>query len=382
MAAKKTKKPSVTAVAKKSKAPEAETPLLETVLKVHGAAMNVIAQCLRDLAAAAEKRNELLEGAGSGEDLGANDLADVITRLDKLEAFGLASMRANAEKVEVKPTPVAAAAPVAPAPAAAASDAVVTEIAAVVKRGRGRPRNPAKCAHEEVVEGRCMKCNTTEAERAAQGIVAKPVEQQVREAAVALAVPPEVLRTPAEVQEVKAAGAAVAAVEKPPVQAAAIDTSEDAIKAFVEGNPGCKMSDVIRATKCSFNRAEAALALWGKPAVEKAPEKTYVKPRPCGGCGVDLDGNEPHSAACPTQKKPEPAAQKTVDAVAEIKALEEKKTPLTIDDVKAVAITFASAHGREKLGTILRKYGPGNLSGLPTDSYAAVMLDLANGSAS
>jgi hypothetical protein len=50
-----------------------------------------------------------------------------------------------------------------------------------------------------------------------------------------------------------------------------------------------------------------------------------------------------------------------------------------VDDVRAVAITFAGKHGKPKLSDVLKEFGASNLSTVPEESRAALMAKLQAG---
>lgn len=92
------------------------------------------------------------------------------------------------------------------------------------------------------------------------------------------------------------------------------------------------------------------------------------------------DATVVHTAACPVahpKAAPVPPPAPPVAApAAPAPAPVNNAASYTIDDVRAVAITYAGKHGKEKLGAVLRKYGAGNLSSVPAEMYAALMAEL------
>lgn len=121
----------------------------------------------------------------------------------------------------------------------------------------------------------------------------------------------------------------------------------------------------------------------GEPDPTEPVHKAF--PKACA-CGVREDlPPELHSKKCPVHgDKPAPAAPPPAPPPAppkeEPKAAPPPVTKLpSIDDVRAVAISFAGKHGKEKLAETLKKYGADKLSSVPEEQRAALLADLQAG---
>lgn len=192
-------------------------------------------------------------------------------------------------------------------------------------------------------------------------------------------------------------GAPVAEEPAPKPVANGIDVDESAVQARVLA--GAKASDLIREFRISFNRANTYVEAFKPgpvvgnppPAAQQTVEvkKAYVEPNPCKGCGMNLnDPADKHSAGCPIENArlgvktsaasaPPPAA--TAAPAAQPAPVTAAPSP-TLDDVRAVAITFAGKHGKEKLSEVLKKFGADKLSSVPEEQRGELMKALANGS--
>lgn len=116
------------------------------------------------------------------------------------------------------------------------------------------------------------------------------------------------------------------------------------------------------------------------PAPAKEPEHVHdLEPlaRPglarCKTCNAVVD--------VPVEQKP-PEVAKLLPAATQ--TVEVTKPPPTnngaipsANDLRAVAITFAGVHGKPKLSEVLKKYGCTNIAGVPEESRAALMAELA-----
>jgi hypothetical protein len=106
----------------------------------------------------------------------------------------------------------------------------------------------------------------------------------------------------------------------------------------------------------------------------------------CTTCGAVLDVVEQATAPVTVEKAapaPVPAAQAVVEtkpapAAPAAPATNGKAAP-SVDDVRAVAITFAGKHGKPKLSDMLKEFGASNLSTVPEESRAALMAKLQAG---
>lgn len=83
----------------------------------------------------------------------------------------------------------------------------------------------------------------------------------------------------------------------------------------------------------------------------------------CEVCGATLD-----KPAAPASPVAAPAAPTPTQAA---------PTPLpSVDDLRAVAITWIGKHSKEKFAEVLKKYGATNLSTVPEEQRAALMAEL------
>lgn len=116
--------------------------------------------------------------------------------------------------------------------------------------------------------------------------------------------------------------------------------------------------------------AAAAAAQTSIPAEKQAFVPAAAEfPKQCP-CGVREDvPKHLHAKGCPVHfpAEPVPAHRETTS----------EPTPApTIDDVRATAISFVGKHGKEKLASMLTKYGADKLSSVPTEKLGALLADL------
>jgi hypothetical protein len=194
-------------------------------------------------------------------------------------------------------------------------------------------------------------------------------EKAAREAAATEVAPvEEKVATPAEVREV------VAKVEEKLAPAPATN-GEVVIKEYLTAHPGAKATDLVRDLKLSLNRANAYITLWGLPAgAEQTPAQAVLE-------AVAKSPAAQHAAGTPeaiAAAQATTAAMQTVTAQAKVVETAPAGPP-SVDDVRAVAITWIGRHGKEKFADVLKKYGATNLSSVAEEQRAGLMAELANG---
>lgn len=200
---------------------------------------------------------------------------------------------------------------------------------------RGRPSNAEKAAREA----------------AATGIPTEsPAPAPATSNAPTTPIPPPATPMPTVeqihevVEQVKEKLGALAVTQKTEIPPAT--NNEVQIKGYLIAHPGAKATDLVRDLKLSLNRATAYVMLWGSPA---GAEQTIVE-----------------------------AAKQTVTVPAKVVETVPAAPP-SVDDVRAVAITWIGNHGKEKFIDVLKKYGATSLSSVAEEQRAGLMAELAEG---
>jgi hypothetical protein len=96
----------------------------------------------------------------------------------------------------------------------------------------------------------------------------------------------------------------------------------------------------------------------------------------CEVCGATLDKPASQQTVT-TSAAPAPSpAQTTAPAVAPAPTPAAASPLPSVDDLRAVAITWIGKHSKEKFAEVLKKYGATNLSTVPEEQRAALMAEL------
>lgn len=110
----------------------------------------------------------------------------------------------------------------------------------------------------------------------------------------------------------------------------------------------------------------------GAPAAPQAPAKAYKAPRPCAGCGKNLDDDDsqPHSAACPVAHPPAKAAPAAPPAP--------PKQP-TVEEVRSAFLSYASRLGRDAAIALLGRFSAAKVADLPAERFSEFLTALKEG---